>query len=504
VQLSQATSHFRRLMVFSLLTQPWLPAIEVSGGRLEISLEQALLHPQAFSELDSVRPPEYFALHRLLLAICHRAIGPGDAEQRRGLLNSWPADRIATYLQRWAGRFDLFDAERPFLQIPALAQTDVRLSSWTRASADRSAGNAKTLWSRDFDSSPLPLTSSEAARLLVEHLQFTPMGLVKALRTSGSGAPANNLQLVMPLGRTLQETLALNLIPQPEEEYIVDLPAWEADPPSIESLRSHPETVAQGPAHRYSFLSRAQLLQPSGECIRQMRYAEGLSLQPSPIVDPMVAVVQAAKGPMNQLLNPDRAFWRDAGALLGAHGSTPPAVVRHAADLRLAVGDYSPLELVAGGYVCSKAKPLLWRQERRHVAPALLEQPEAIATIETALHLADETSKALYGPLISMCGDWLTQAQRDADPGASKRLLISTGAQSFYWASLESDFWLLMHRLGQGDASDTSLRAWTTTIRRTVAATWDHARDALGRDGRALYAAGRNSSRLRRVLASVS
>jgi CRISPR system Cascade subunit CasA len=490
-------------MAYSLLTEPWLPVIDVGGSRLTVSLEQALLKPQAFAEIDSVRPPEYFALYRLLLAICHRAIGPGTAEQREELLDCWPADQIADYLKRWAGRFDLIDTDRPFLQVPALAQNDVRLSSWTRASADRAAGNAKTLWSRDFDNSPLPLTFAEAGRLLVEHLQFTPMGLVKALRTSGSGAPANNLQLVMSLGRTLQETLSLNLIHQDQAEYTVDLPAWEADPPSIDSLRGKPETVAQGPAQRYSFLTRALLLQPSGGCVRQMYYAEGLSLQPSPIVDPMVAVVQAAKGPMNQLLNPDRAFWRDAGALLGANGSTPPAVVRHAADLRLAVGDYSPMELVAGGYACSKAKPLLWRQERRHLAPTLLQQPAAVAAIESALKLADETSKALYGPLLSMCGDWLTQAERDADPAASKRLLVSTGAQAFYWASLETDFWLLMHRLGQGEDKDECLAAWTSTIRSTVSATWDHARDALGRDGRALAAAGRNSSRLRPVLAKV-
>jgi len=501
-------------MPFSLLTEPWLPVIGTDGSRTTVSLEQLLLNPSAWAAIDTVQPGEFFALHRLLLAICHRAIGPGDAGQRAELLDTWPAERITAYFQRWADRFDLFDAKRPFLQLPAIEDFCQREKGkakqfvlLAKLRPYLSTGTQLTLWDRTLDSNPEAVSAAEAARVLVSHLQTPHGGTIQLIGHSGSFGPANNRNFVIPLGATLQETLGLNLIPQSPADYAVDVPAWEADLPEIEVLKSNPGRVPNGPADRYTFLSRSVLLIPDEELrVTRTRYGTGYSVLPSPVLDPMTAAVQGKDGPIEQRINLQRAFWRDLGAMVGTEGSAPPATVRHAADLRIALGDYDPLELAAGGFAWDTqrtAKALGWRLEFRHLAPQLLTDPMAVSTIEAALELATSTRTALYGPLMGMCSDWLSQGNSTNGGPDAARLYKSIGPDEFYWARLESDFWLFVHQLGAGDGADACLGAWSKTIRQTVAATWDHARDSLGLDGRALAAAGRNTGRLGAVLASI-
>jgi CRISPR system Cascade subunit CasA len=106
-------------MTYSLLAEPWLQLITTDGSHQQGSLREALLEPSRWAGLDSAHPLQCLALYRLLLAISHRAIGPADtSDDRAALLDNWPADQVAAYLNRWSNRFALFDADRPFMQNP--------------------------------------------------------------------------------------------------------------------------------------------------------------------------------------------------------------------------------------------------------------------------------------------------------------------------------------------------------------------------------------------------
>ena len=495
-------------MTFSLLTEPWIPLIAKDGVLVLGSLEDALLHPAKWRGI-STNPIEVLALYRLLLAICHRGIGPGYPEDRSDLLDDWPSKRLEDYFERWAERFDLFHPKHPFLQVTGLAEAGLKPIPWTRLAPDRSSGAERLLWDRSQDAYPEVITPAQAAVVLVAHLQFTPGGLVRALRHSGGQGMACGSLLTMPTGNTLQETLALSLVPQNTDEHQQDLARWEKLPPTIKVLKSNPETttVPTGPADRYTWLSRAVWLQP-GDTITHLFYGTGLRPADSPALDPMVAMVSGKKGPFPLKLSESRAMWRDFHALTGDKdkGSQTPDTVNTAVEIRADRGNDDPIPLLAGGLLPDQAKIVLWRLEERFVSPKLLTaQGDAAGTANRALELAESTGRLLQKALFSLCSAWLQNGgERSAATADVGNLLKSTQGMAHYWAELETEFWKLVDDLGQGVDGHQVLAAWKATLRQVVKQVWDRSRNALGSDGRALAAAGRAGKALGRVLKEVA
>lgn len=490
---------------FNLIEERWLPVTSLAAEPRLASLRELLREPAAYRGLSTTVPTEFLALHRLLLAICHRAIGPGDLYQRSNLLQAWPSHQIMAYLDRWSERFDLFHPDRPFMQIAALRGVDsLSPKPWTNLAFDRSSGNTKLLFDHSMDDAPGSIDPVQAAQVLLAHLQFVPGGLVKALRTSGTRGAACAFQVVMPLGRNLQETLALSLCPQAKSEHAQDLPPWETEPPEIATLHAPPEMVALGPAQRYTWLSRAVLLQPGTDgTVSSALYAEGLELSESPVPDPMVAMVTGKDAALHPLyLDVDRAFWRDLYALSGESGSTPPRVIASAIELRAMQDDYSPLELATGGLLPDKAKIVLWRLEERRVSPVLLQAEGVVASrMDAAIQRAQQVGQSLYGALTDLCREWLAQgADRQPAPADVKALMRQLDGLSRYWAGLESRFWALADRLGQGEDPDRCLLDWHLDVRDSARDCWQVVSELLGRDGRSLAAQAKAAPLLRFTL----
>ena len=88
---------------FSLLHEPWIPVLR--AGRVEeLGLEQALLKAHEIVRIETPSPLEETALHRLLLAVLHRALrGPKRAEDALGWWREgrFPDDLIRTYLSHY-------------------------------------------------------------------------------------------------------------------------------------------------------------------------------------------------------------------------------------------------------------------------------------------------------------------------------------------------------------------------------------------------------------------
>ena len=492
-------------MTFSLLKESWIPLIRSDGSTFTGSISDALLNPVEWAGIDSTSPVECLALHRLLLAICHRAIGPGNNSERSALLDSWPTAHIAAYLEQWADRFNLFDPVRPFLQTPALVDAGLTPRPWMVLVPDRAAGATPVFWDHSLDAEPAPLTPAAAALALIAHQQFTPGGLVRALRTSGSRGTACGLLVVIPTGRTLQHTLALGLVPQLPPDHQLDLPAWEQSAPELDALRNPTAYVPAGPAQRYTHLSRAVLLQ-QGDAITHVLYAEGQVTADSPVPDPMAAVVSGRQGPMPLVLRESRAMWRDFHALTGAEGSVPPETVRHAAAICMARGQFDPINLLAGGLLTDQAKVVLWRLERREVSPALLVQGNAVAIAQTALDRAEKTGAELNKACWSLCSSWLSHSSAGSDPDKSSVANLRDSIQPLprFWGSLEPAFWSLVHQLGDGKDHDDALLGWSLTLKTAVRSTWEQSCDALGRDGRALAAEARSGPAIGRALAATA
>lgn len=493
-------------MTFSLLTEPWIPLISVDGERREASLSEALLAPERWQRIDSIIPVDVFGIYRLMVAIGHRAIGP-ESETRTDLVDHWPREKLEAYLERWRDHFDLLHPTTPFLQVSALAEANLCPSPWSRLAMDRSSGAARMIWDHSNDATPSPITFKAATRLLVAHLQFTPGGLVKALRTSAVRGPACGVLLTLPIGTTLQETLAFSIVPQTSETYAADLPSWERPPLSLEELRKPQDLVLNGPAHRYTLLSRSILLQPSGGQLTHLLYAEGVIATDAntPSADPMAAVVQGKKGAMPLLLSEQKALWRDFQALVGSKGSTPAATLSHASGIRQELDDERPIDILAGGLLPDQAKIVLWRLEERRISPDLLREPRLKDAIDKALELAENAGAGLGKALYALYTEWLQRSgDVKPDPQKVRSLGESIQAGAFYWSSLEPDFWTFVHELGQNGDAESALDKWRGTLKAVISATQQQATASLGFDARALKAASHTSHLFGKVLVGIT
>ncbi|MEU4834130.1 type I-E CRISPR-associated protein Cse1/CasA [Streptosporangium sp. NPDC023615] len=234
------------MSMYDLIDSPWLPLRpkgETAVG--EFSLRQALLGASEFDSLTVDLPTHAPALLRqVLLPVVMDALGrPPDRQEwaRRftaGGFTDSEQDTLGAYLDEHRARFDLFDAHAPFAQVGGLhtAKNETKGSALLVVTA--AAGNNVPLFAARTEGDPLPLSPAQAARWLLHAHCWDTAAIksgaaddpqVKAGKTMGNPTgPLGSLGVVLPSGRSLYETLLLN-IPfgtQPED----DLPHWRREP----------------------------------------------------------------------------------------------------------------------------------------------------------------------------------------------------------------------------------------------------------------------------------
>lgn len=230
------------MATFDLTSQPWIPVV-TGGARAEVSLLDALGSAGDIDGLAVDDPLQAVAVFRQVLlpvvidALGLPATGPEWAERfRSGTLD---AGRIGGYLARHAERFDLFHPRTPFAQAGGL-----RAASGTRPvsllSPAVATGNSVPLFSARTESDPPPLTPAQAARaVLAAHCWDTAaiktgaIGDPRASAGKTTGNPVGclgTLGIVIPTGRSLAETLMLNVPVSRQGLRPDDRPQWRAAP----------------------------------------------------------------------------------------------------------------------------------------------------------------------------------------------------------------------------------------------------------------------------------
>jgi len=234
---------------FDLMVEPWVPVMFLDGRFKDVSLESLFEQAHDIRRIVGQTPPMTAALHRLILALTCRAYQPVDLRCWTGLWGDdhFPVQNLTDYASRYPRRFDLFDAERPFFQCPAVAA--VAASSAAKLVPYRSVGNNTTLFDHTTATDEVVLTPAEAARWLVTLQAYDPGGMKTPYRKEKSSvaAPANDFGVALVEGSNLKETLLLNLMPyhpndeQPRNTYPEDRPVWEGDPPGPEPDKRVPK-----------------------------------------------------------------------------------------------------------------------------------------------------------------------------------------------------------------------------------------------------------------------
>jgi len=498
---------------FNLLDEQWIPVRTLSGEMREVSLTSALLDSSDYGALAETSPPNLIALYRLLLAVLHRALtlhhGPWkDADRVRWYREGLPADPIRAYLDQWRDQFWLFHPEHPFMQVAALAnasETKDKQKPWTQIALEGSTGNSPLVFDHAVDDLPTEITPSSACRNLLGALQFTPGGLVKALRGADKAGALANTAAVLPMGGSLCETLLIGLH-KPQAAGVDDRPTWEKPAATIAALKGLP-TLATGPNDRYTRISRAVLLlrEPGSSNVRYIRFAAGLALEEDVSApDPMACYRYNKDGkPIRVTFTEGRSIWRELPALVpdptGKMGQ-PPAILESATILyeRLGIFD-TPVQVLVAGLASDQAKLLRWRAERVALPLALLADPDAASELRRWTRFADDFFFRLRGLCAGMIATSMPDPEHKDTKNRSREILDNGPTGAVFFSATERALPGLMQRIAAGDG-DVTHAFWMDTAKNATLQAWEAACRTLGNSPAALRAEARAYPRFRGLL----
>lgn len=260
-----------------LLRDPWVLVLDQDGARHEMSMVEVLEGAHLLRGIVGEIPTQAAAVLRLHLAVLYRALRHDRSrEEAQEEWGDWwetgrlPSGRVLDYLAEYEDRFRLFDLRAPFMQVADLKTGSGKTSGLSKLIAEIPDGSQyfTTRAGRGLGS----ITAAEAARWLVHVHAFDPSGIksgaVDDPRVKGGrGYPigtgwTGRLGLILVEGRTLAETLLLNLVhqhPSPEQ----DAPVWERAPQT--GAPDHSAAEPRGVADLMTWQIRRVLLVPDDQ-----------------------------------------------------------------------------------------------------------------------------------------------------------------------------------------------------------------------------------------------
>ncbi len=497
---------------YNLLDEPWIPVRMQDGAVLRMGLLETMRRSHEISALAETSPPSLIAEYRLLLAVVHRgltsAVGSWrDSNRADWHLDGLPVDAICGYLEVWRDRFWLFHPDHPFMQVAALAnaeETRDKRKPWTQVSLASANGNAPVVFDHALDGFPTGIEPGEAIAHLLGFLQFTPGGLVKALRDADKAGALVNTAAVVPLGKNLAQTLCLALHPAPLPGQVQsDLPAWERPALTLTELRGEP-VLASGPNDRYTRQSRAVLFDPDPDGqIRWIRFAAGLALAEDPQQpDPMASFRAGASGTVRVGFHEGRALWRDLPAIVptprgeGAQGYQAAAVVDWSVSLGRLMADLTPYQpLLVAGVASDQAKLLRWRLDQLVLPQALLADPQKAQELHDHVSLAEEMHRQLRGLATDLVAGTLPDP-RSKDTRSRARAMVEGGPLSgTFFAAAERELGAVMALIADQQLEEADA-AWHRTLAAASRLAWDRQVSLIGFSAQALRAEARLGGRL--------
>lgn len=267
---------------FNLLEEPWIRVLRPDCRVEEVSLRQALLQAQAYSDLAGELPTQDVAVLRLLLAVLHGVFGRVNAQgqpveinnissavrQWRSLweLGRFPEQPILDYLEQWHDRFWLFHPERPFWQVPE-AEIGINFTGAKLNGEISQSENKRQLFCSFSGSEKESLSYAAAARWLLYINGYDERGgRPKAGNKPRHGvAWLGKIGFVAVKGNNLFETLMRNftLLQDAEKAWMKPRPVWEQSIVKTEQSTEIPAPTNQ--AEMLTLQSRRIILKRANE-----------------------------------------------------------------------------------------------------------------------------------------------------------------------------------------------------------------------------------------------
>jgi CRISPR system Cascade subunit CasA len=458
---------------FNLVEEQWIPVRRPGSSELDfLGLRDTLVYAHEFDEIFDPSPMAVVALHRLLLAILHRNVGPESHEAWCSLwrLGRWDEGVIDSYFERVGKYFDLFDRDRPFYQVPAM--NDTRTQPIQRLVMGLASGNNATLFDHRWDSTPITLTSAEAARSLLVAQGFS-IGFGKSNPFYLADAPLTRGVSVLVTGRNLFETLALNLIG--EERLTLprnraDCPIWERDTLPTPDPRG---TQPAGYLDYLTWQSRRIHLFPEGDPpkVTGCQIQQGLKLASGALTfDPFKAYRRdETRGYVPLGLDADRALWRDSHALLQRvdDSSKRPGVIEWLAVIddqrrfgRIDAQSTFDLSVFGFGTEFGKAASIkLWRHDRLPLPLVYVQNANLVEALDRALEQAKRVGDVLKSAIRLLARRLVAPDSDDPNRRQPRRedvapVFDSLAVERLYWPRLEPAFRSLLIKLPNDSSAE--------------------------------------------------
>ncbi|MDG4798130.1 type I-E CRISPR-associated protein Cse1/CasA [Micromonospora sp. WMMD1082] len=488
---------------FSLVEEPWIPVLDLVGRRRLVSLAEVYGEAARLRAVVGDLPTQTAAILRLLLAILHRAVdGPEDEHAWQNLwkLPDLPTGDIVDYLGGHRDRFDLLHPVTPFYQVADLHTKNNEVFGLERLIADV-PNNAPYLTTR-LGPGLLRLTPAEAAVWLVHCQAYDPSGIKSGAvgddRVSGGrGYPigpssCGSLGLVYLEGRTLRETLLLNLVSldsvylRQDPEH--DSPVWERDPHGPAEERER-DRGPYGLLNLYTWQSRRIRLFGDQTGITGVVIANGdrIAWQNLHHQEPMSgwrrSPTQEKKRGLSPVYlpaqhDPTRALWRGLASLLptlaggpggDARERRPPAVSQWLARLRAEelIDDRDRVTTRAVGVLYGNQASVVDEvfQDALTMPVRAFEPDGPLATIiKDSAADAEATVKALRRLATDLCRAGGGYGDRAEDPPA----LAGSRAAELAYAELDLLFRRWLGALGPDDDPTQARIDWQTRAKRCI------------------------------------
>jgi CRISPR system Cascade subunit CasA len=271
---------------FDLHSEPWIPIVR--GGVEElVSLRTAITDAHKIDGLSTTDGPRFAGLLRLLVALVMDVYGqPANdrewAKQReQGRFDAAKLDDYVATVGR--SRFDLFDAEHPFMQS---ATTPDEGKTVAELLPHVASGNRTPLFTPDTDATPRPLTFAQAAQALVA-AQVVAVGSMG--RAAGDDPPeswagasffgrAGIIGFCCPVGESLFETLLVNIPSGGARPHTAqdstDLPVWRRSDVPHSRRKRHSDGIVD----LLTWTPRRVRLVPEGETVSRVCFRGGDAL----------------------------------------------------------------------------------------------------------------------------------------------------------------------------------------------------------------------------------
>lgn len=492
---------------FDLLEAPWIPCTLSDGTPLELGLREALVRAREVRELYGESALVTASLHRLLLAVLHRAYkGPVDCRAWEALWNGgrWDEGLLTHYLDRWRHRFDLFDPQHPFFQARD-APTD-KSGSINRLVHEMAHGNNATLFDHHVEEDEPALTPAQAARAVVA-LQAFGLGGFGMGRSYHADAPCTGGIVFLIEGDNLFETLALNLLRYPDETLPgtraeSDRPVWEMDDPFT------PErSVPLGYLDYLTWQNRRILLFPeklgSQLIVRRMSEASAPRLTKG-ILDPMHHYVDPGRGgPRALTFREGRALWRDSATLfqLDAEGFRPPRAFDWLAELAYdgPLEPHQTRRYLAVGMSKRQAKVNFYRTERMPLPMQYLRDSVLVSRLTEAIEMAEMVQRQLWGATRRLA-TLILSPEADTEEGRQParedvdKLTSQWAVDRHFWSKLDTPFMDTMQGLPVD--REAAMGTWQTTLKQAAWAAFARTSDQFSHDAHKLKAVVRSRGQL--------